>query len=245
MKTPLFLAALALALVAQDAAAQTLAGTMAAGAIGSSLQGIGGMNYGAIKTQARGVSNANNNYQSTLNGLMTDPNNTTTAQQQPPPPPQPPPQPTGVQAGTQTGGAGANTNLTSTSTRPISTWGATGLASLSANPRNIMSTIGNNSAGTNQLSSRPRISLRVQTMRISNPRTSGISTRGGATGGATGGAGGGQQQQGGAGGGQQQGGAGGSGQQQGGAGGGQQQQGGGAPPALINNNPNPGGTRID
>ncbi len=201
MKTPLFLAALALALVAQDAAAQTLAGTMAAGAIGSSLQGIGGMNYGAIKSQARGVSNANNNYQSTLNGLMTDPNNTTTAQQPPPPPPQP----TGVQAGTQTGGAlgGANTNLTRTSTRPISTWGATGLASLSANPRNIMSTIGNNSAGTNQLSSRPRISLRVQTMRISNPRTSGISTRGGATGGTNqlGGAGGGQQQQGGAGGG--------------------------------------------
>lgn len=211
MKTNLFLAALALALVAQDAAAQTLAGTMAAGAIGSSLQGIGGMNYGAIKSQARGVSNANNNYQSTLNGLMTDPNNTTTAQQQPPPPPQPPPQPTGVQAGTQTGGAlgGANTNLTSTSTRPISTWGATGLASLSANPRNIMSTIGNNSAGTNQLSSRPRISLRVQTMRISNPRTSGISTRGGATGGTNqlGGAGGGQQQQGGAGGGVSGGGA--------------------------------------
>ena len=188
---------------AQTAVAQGLAGTMAAIGIGSTMQGIGGMNYGAIKSQARGVSNANNNYQSTLNGLMTDPNNTTTAQQQPPPPP--PPQPTGVQAGTQTGGAlgGANTNLTRTSTRPISTWGATGLASLSANPRNIMSTIGNNSAGTNQLSSRPRISLRVQTMRISNPRTSGISTRGGATGGTNqlGGAGGGQQQQGGAGGG--------------------------------------------
>ena len=189
-----------LALVAQDAAAQTLAGTMAAGAIGSSLQGVGGMNYGVIKSQARGVSNANNNYQSTLNGLTTDPNNTTTAQpQQPQPqqPPQQPPQPTGVEAGTQTGGAGANTNLTSSSTRPISIWGATGLASLRANPRNIMSTIGNKSAGTNQFSSRPRISLRVQTMRISNPRTSAISTRGGATGGTNqlGGAGGSQQQQ--------------------------------------------------
>lgn len=205
MKTPILLATLALALVAQNAAAQGLAGTMTAIGVGSTLQGIGGMNYGAIRSQARGVSNANNNYQSALNGQMTDPNTTTTTRQQSPPPPPP--------NTTATGGAGNPGNNSTNSTggaggfvqtgRPISAQSAALVAQARTNPRNILSTMGGFSAGTNQLSSRPRISLRVQTSPISSSRRSGITTGGGGigsnqqNGGATGGQQGGQGGQGG------------------------------------------------
>ena len=213
MKTPLLLATLALALVAHDAAAQTLAGTMAVGGITSTLQGIGGMNYGAIRNQARGVSNANSNYQSTLNGLMTDPN-TTTQQQQPPPPPPTLAGNTSTGAGGAGGAGGSNpagnsgnnsTNSTGGSEtvrgRTISAQSTSMMAQMRSNPRNILSTMGGSSSGTNQLSSRPRISLRVQTTPIISSRGSGISTRGGTSGGGNqqGGATGGQQQGGGAG----------------------------------------------
>lgn len=212
MKTPILLATLALALVAQNAAAQGLAGTMTAIGVGSTLQGIGGMNYGAIRNQARGVSAANNNYQSALNGQMTDPNATTTQQQQPPPPPP---------NTTATGGAGNPGNNSTNSTggggfvrtsRPVSAQSTALAAQMSTNPRNILSTMRGSTTGTNQLSSRPRISLRVQTTPISSSR-SGITTRGGVIGGnQQGGATGGQQggQQGGAGGGAAPGGAGGT-----------------------------------
>ncbi len=190
---------------AQTAVAQGLAGTMAAIGIGSTMQGIGGLNSGAMRGRAQGVVANNNNYQNTLNGLMTDPN---TASAQPLPPPPPPTEPAGTQNG------GSNTGSTNTTgvpryTRPVSGWGATGLAQLSSNPRNIMSVLGN-FRGTNQLSASPRISLRVRTMSISSPTRSGtISTRGGTVGGTNqlgggGGAGGGGQQQPGGAGGQQE-----------------------------------------
>jgi hypothetical protein len=178
MKTLLFLAALAL--VAREAAAQTLAGTMATTGITSTLQGIGGMNYGAIRGQARGVSNANNNYQSTLNGLMVDPNQQTSGTRPPPPPP---PQGTGGNNGNNnnTGGATGTGNPGGGGVSTIQTrrgasagaWATSG-SHLSANPRNIMSTLGS-TRGTNNMAT--RISLRSPT-RISTLSSS-ISTRGG------------------------------------------------------------------